>query len=76
MILVTNIRIREGQLSFPVTPGKSQVLCCEATSVASVLRLCCDIAAVTIVKAKDSSKYLKEKIRLLAEWLTQSYVNT
>ena len=56
-----------GSIEFPGNPSaKSQALCWESNSVALVLSLCCDIT-VTIVKAKDSWKYLKGKIRLVVE---------
>jgi len=56
-----------GSIEFPGnSAGKSQALCWESNSVALVLWLCCDIT-VTIVKAKDSWKYLKGKIRLVVE---------
>jgi len=52
-IAVGNFYLR-GTIEFPgIAPGNPQGLCCESTSVASVLWLCCDITTVTLVKAKD-----------------------
>jgi len=65
--LVADIRIREGKLSFPVTLPEIPGIVLRVNSGGISSFICCDIITVTIVKAKDLWKYLKERIRLIEE---------
>jgi len=67
LILVADIRIRGGQLTFPVTLPENPRNCASQLQLNQFFGFVCDIAAMTIVKARDLWKYLKEKTRFIEE---------